>query len=162
MDPGSSPHPLILYELLLRGNSILTQWISVNLNETSHVANNTDGLRSDMTLGAPWFDGFARLNNTKFILHVPLARKNTTNAVAFTRKCIDSMGVENLLAIQIGNEPNLYPTQGVENSMYAVKQYVEQVKEYMELLTKNVSSLPKGRVFNIFEKSSTLNATWSM
>ena len=87
-----------------------------------------------------------------------------TNAVKFSRQCIESMGKSNLFSIEIGNEPDLYVPQGVQNSTYSVKEYVEQVHRYIGNITEQVETLPEGRIFQTFDKSSSsgTKATWNM
>ena len=62
-----------------------------------------------MTLGASWFEGFTLLEQVKWPLMVPLARKNLSNATKFANASLDYMTDGGFDALEIGNEPNLYP-----------------------------------------------------
>jgi len=125
-----------------------------------------NGLLSNFTFGRPWFDGFANLKNVTYTMHFALARdhgKNYTNAVQFTQRCIDSMGPEKLHAVAIGNEPDLFATQDQRPTSYGPAEYVDEAKTYMSLLGSNVSGIPSGRAFQIFDRSSEDNRPrWTM
>ncbi|KAJ9157257.1 Glycoside hydrolase family 79 protein [Pleurostoma richardsiae] len=119
-----------------------------------------DGLESNITFGSTWFDSLGVLNNTKYMLQFPLARDNGTNytnAVEFVQSCIDAMGVEKLQSIEIGNEVDLFVTQGFRNSSYGPENYADEVKTYMDLLSRNITELPDGKIFQIFDKSSEVD-----
>jgi hypothetical protein len=103
------------------------------------------------------------------MLHVPLARHNRTNAVEFTRHCLKIMGSpDKLHALEIGNEVDVYAKQGARsNQTWDPAQYAREVKNYMDLLTNNVSDFPKtGRVFQLYDKGTEIdfptNANWTM
>jgi hypothetical protein len=125
-----------------------------------------DGLESNITFGSTWFDSLGVLNNTKYMLQFPLARDNGTNytnAVEFVQSCIDAMGVEKLQSIEIGNEVDLFVTQGFRNSSYGPENYADEVKTYMDLLRRNITELPDGKIFQIFDKSSEVDEeAWTM
>jgi len=130
--------------------------------------NRTNGLQSDITFGRHWFDGFGTLENIKFMLHVPLARFSRTNAVKFTRHCLEVMGsVDKLHALEIGNEVDVYGTQGSRsNQTWDPARYAKEVKIYMDLITKNVTDFPKtGKIFQVYDKATEIewhNKNWTM
>jgi len=62
-----------------------------------------------MTLGASWFESFTLLEQVKWTLMVPLARKNLSNTIEFANASLDYMTDGSFDALEIGNEPNLYP-----------------------------------------------------
>ncbi|KAJ7029768.1 hypothetical protein C8F04DRAFT_1043127 [Mycena alexandri] len=69
-------------------------------------------LNANRTIGSPWLSAFKNFNpRTRFTLQVPLARNHPVNRLDFARACIDALpnGTQQLDAIEIGNEPNLYP-----------------------------------------------------
>lgn len=68
-----------------------------------------EGHHSNMTLGASWFESFTQLEQVKWTLIVPLARKNLYNAIEFANVSLDYMTDGSFDALEIGNEPNLYP-----------------------------------------------------
>lgn len=54
---------------------------------------------------------FTALNAT-FIVQVPLATTNVTESVSWAKAAVDGLGMQNIDAIEIGNEPDLYPSAG--------------------------------------------------
>ncbi|KAF2095112.1 hypothetical protein NA57DRAFT_79600 [Rhizodiscina lignyota] len=100
--------------------------------------NRTEGLRSNMTLGGPWIESFSFLKEAKWILMVPLARYNLSNAVHFANASIGKMLDGTFEALEIGNEVNLYPG-GVCKGTYSLSDYVHQWTTYADVLSKNLS-----------------------
>ncbi|KAJ7486933.1 hypothetical protein FB451DRAFT_1535217 [Mycena latifolia] len=77
------------------------------------VAGNQDncGLHTNATIGSPWLSAFKNFNPaTRFTVEVPLARNHPANRIDFAKACIAAMpgGIQQLYAIEIGNEPDLY------------------------------------------------------
>ncbi|KAJ6483285.1 hypothetical protein C8R45DRAFT_1149161 [Mycena sanguinolenta] len=69
-------------------------------------------LSTNRTIGSPWLTAFKNFNpGTRFTLEVPLARNHPSNRISFVNACIDAIpeGTQQLDAIEIGNEPDLYP-----------------------------------------------------
>lgn len=60
------------------------------------------------TIGPSFFSLFKNLPGAKYIFQVPLATNNLTGTVDWTKAGLNGIGVENIQAIQIGNEPDLY------------------------------------------------------
>ncbi|KAJ6506729.1 hypothetical protein C8R45DRAFT_1175913 [Mycena sanguinolenta] len=73
-------------------------------------------LHTNITIGTPWVLAFEHFDAslTRYTLQVPLARKNVSNGVEFANACVKTMpgGPAQLDAVEIGNEPNLYPSSG--------------------------------------------------
>ena len=70
-------------------------------------------LHTNGTIGTPWLHGFKNFKApVRYTVQVPLARRNSNNAVKFAKAFIDAMPakVNQLDAIEIGNEPNFYTT----------------------------------------------------
>lgn len=125
--------------------------------------NGDDGLTSLMYVGPPWLDGFKKLApNTKWELQIPLARENKTNGIEFLKASIDTMGQGNLYAIEVGNEPNLYPKQ-CRPANYTVDEYVAQVLDYENSIVSAVPSL-KQPIFRGLDYAwgDDLNGEWSL
>lgn len=127
-----------------------------------------NGLKSDSTLGTKWFDTFAKLKNVRFIIQFGFARdngNNITEAVGYVKHAIDRMGgcaSNRLVAVELGNEPNLYARQKARNENYSVDDYIHESKRFMDALQSNISCLREGRKFQVWQKSSTNDvAAWS-
>ena len=124
------------------------------------------GLQSNITFGAPWFDGLGTLNNTKYIMAYALARHrgtNYTNSVEFIQHSLDTMGPDKLQAVEIGNEVDIFAAQNWRNDFYTAQNYAKEAKSNMDLFASNITNLPEGRMFQIFDRSSENDrARWKM
>ncbi|KAF8142806.1 hypothetical protein K438DRAFT_2073502 [Mycena galopus ATCC 62051] len=68
-------------------------------------------LHTNATIGSPWLSAFKNFNpGTLFTVEVPLARRNSVNRITFAEACIAAIPgqTQQLEAIEIGNEPDLY------------------------------------------------------
>ena len=79
---------------------------------------------------------------------------NYTNGVEFIQHSLDVMGPERLQAVEIGNEVDIFAAQGWRNDSYTARNYADEAKTYMDLLSANVTGLPEGRGFQVFDRSS--------
>jgi hypothetical protein len=87
-----------------------------------------------------------------FNFQLPLQRYNLTNAVQMTQHVLDVMGTSNKLdALAIGNEVDVY------NSSYGARKYSQDLKAYIDAVTNNVTGLPSGRIFQIFDKATDID-----
>lgn len=117
-------------------------------------------MQSNITFGKHWFRGFKTLKNIKFILDIPLARCNLTNAVKYTEKCLEEMGTINKLeALEIGNEVDVYDDQGWRHKKtWSPRLYARELKSYMDTVTAKVQMFPKtGRIFQIYDKGTEID-----
>jgi hypothetical protein len=65
-------------------------------------------LPHNMTIGSSFFESFKTLPRAKYIIDIPFAHGNLTNAVAFAEAAYKVIGAENIYALELGNEPNNY------------------------------------------------------
>ncbi|KAJ7738786.1 hypothetical protein B0H16DRAFT_1761118 [Mycena metata] len=104
------------------------------------------------TIGSPWLSALKNFNpNTRFTLQVPLARNFPVDRLDFARACIDALpnGTQQLDALEIGNEPDLYPvapTRPCASSPdrpkgYGPEDYVSEWKAAAKNLTEGVDAL---------------------
>ena len=63
------------------------------------------------TIGPSFYSLFKNFPGAKYIFQVPLATKDLASSIEWTKAGIESIGIDNILAIEIGNEPNLYNGQ---------------------------------------------------
>jgi hypothetical protein len=70
------------------------------------------------------------------------------------------MGSDNLDAIEIGNEPDLYPGQNIEKPDHGVKDYVREWRRFADLIENKVE-LPKGPIFQALTYSPHNRNDWS-
>lgn len=106
-----------------------------------------------MTIGTSWLDSLSMVSNPKWILMVPLARRNLSNAIEFARAGLKAMSPGSYEAIEIGNEVNLYPG-GARPKGYSLNNLVGEWSTYADALQSNLS-IPKGPNFWACSFSST-------
>lgn len=106
-----------------------------------------------MTLGSTWLDGLSLIGNARFVIQMPLKRKNITNGIEFAKACLKAMPDGSFNAFEIGNEVNLYDT---------IPEYLKDWDEYTDRLTKSVPALPKGPNFWALSISSESKSTWNV
>jgi hypothetical protein len=97
-------------------------------------------LRREISLGLPWLDSFGNFPQTKWTIQVPLRRFDPPNALEFLKACIKSMEIDNLDAIEIGNEVDTYGKD------YTIEDYVKQWNAFVDRIEKNVA-IPKEPIF---------------
>ena len=89
--------------------------------------------------------------------------KNYTNSVDFVQHSLEVMGSKRLHAVEIGNEVDIFAAQGWRNDSYTARNYAEEAKTYIDLLSANVTGLPEGRAFQVFDRSSENDRSrWTM
>lgn len=65
------------------------------------------------------------------------------DAVQQAKAAIDAIGLDHLQSFEIGNEPDLYVSQGVKGSGYNLEDYVKQWLAYADQLNGNFTNIPK-------------------
>ncbi|KAJ7731670.1 hypothetical protein DFH07DRAFT_755558 [Mycena maculata] len=108
------------------------------------------GINTNRTIGSPWLSAFKSFNpGTRFTVELPLARHDPVNRTVFAQACIAAMPdqIQQLDAIEIGNEPDLYPLFpqppcGPDRpSSYGPDDYAAQWKGAVNNLSKQVGAL---------------------
>lgn len=126
-------------------------------------------LFANITVGSGWLDGFGQFSgdNVVWDLQVFLARKNLSNAVEFAKDCVAAIGVENLNALEIGNEPDLYnavgffPDETDRPADYGPEDYVAEFTEFADAIEGNVSALESGPNFQALAYSNLVADPWN-
>lgn len=65
----------------------------------------------NITLGPSWFEGFRNFPGVEWVYQVPLVYLNQTNSIEGLKMAVSTIGAEDLFALEIGNEPDLYPAK---------------------------------------------------
>ncbi|KAK7531189.1 hypothetical protein IWX49DRAFT_353871 [Phyllosticta citricarpa] len=88
----------------------------------------THTLHSHFTLGKRWIDGLRVLSSVSWVLQLPFARNNQTNAVEFARAGLAAMPAGSFDAFEIGNEPNWYHTVNYDdrNASWSPQAYLDE------------------------------------
>ncbi|KAJ7199967.1 hypothetical protein GGX14DRAFT_467109 [Mycena pura] len=134
-------------------NSIFNASSDKAITVTTSPPSRADNCRlgSNRTIGGPWLSGFRNYNpGTRFTVEVPLARNHPVNRASFLKACIDAIpgGTQQLDAIEIGNEPDLYPkfprlpcAPPHRHSGYGPADYSAEWKAAARNLSKEVDAL---------------------
>lgn len=81
--------------------------------------------------GQAWFEGFANFPNVKWTYMAQFATNNLQNSVDATKAALKYIG-SNLDAIEIGNEIDLYRTDGARTAAYTVPEYISQWQQFWQ------------------------------
>ena len=85
-------------------------------NQTVHVAlpsgEAPTQLPWDMKVGPSYFDSMKALPDNKYILGLPLAKNPKNSTISFTQEGIKRIGMDNIYAFELGNEPDHYGDSG--------------------------------------------------
>ena len=63
---------------------------------------------NDLIVGDSFFGSFQNIPNAQYIVNIPLGKRDDANAMAFAKSYWNTVGTNNMQAIQVGNEPDLY------------------------------------------------------
>ena len=96
-----------------------------------------NGLRTNLSIGPSWFEGYSNVANSKYAWQVPIKRpvNDVESSTKFAEVAIKA--IKNLESLELGNEPNLYDNP---------QQYVDQFLPIATTIKQN-SSLPAGPQF---------------
>jgi hypothetical protein len=118
-------------------------------DRTTFVANQTEAIIYDpipgslipgnVTIGPTFYDSFETLSEfgAQYIYMVNLASLDLQNALAEARHALNAIG-GNLEAIEIGNEPDLYISQGVRPSSWTEADYVQEWHSFAGPISEQV------------------------
>ncbi|KAK2589849.1 hypothetical protein QQS21_012471 [Conoideocrella luteorostrata] len=107
---------------------------------------NGAGIGQKFTWGPTFFEGFKNFPGTRFVYDIPFAKLNRSNSLAQAKEALHSIGMENLEALEIGNEPDLYVRQGVRSKPYGPAEYSAEWKAYSDWLVASLG-LPNKPLF---------------
>ena len=102
-------------------------------------------LTANITVGPTWMEGFRHIKNVSYVLEVPLARNQLNKTIAFTKAAVQAIGKNNLEAVEIGNEPDLYVGQG-KRLGYNESAWAQEFLQYTDAISQNVD-LPTGPIY---------------
>ena len=66
------------------------------------------GIPQNVLYGPKYFSSFKNFPNARYIVDVPFAYNNLSNSLGFVGAAVEAIGKENIFALEIGNEVNLY------------------------------------------------------
>ncbi|KAK8159358.1 hypothetical protein IWX90DRAFT_488833 [Phyllosticta citrichinensis] len=91
-------------------------------------------LHSHITLGQRWLTGLRALSDVTWVLQLPFARGNQTNAVEFANAGLAAMPAGTFDAFEIGNEPQWYHTAvyNDRNASWSPEAYLEEWDDWAQ------------------------------
>lgn len=66
------------------------------------------GIPHNMTFGPSYFDAFATVPNARYVIDIPMKKGDLQNSERFVKDAYRLIGADNIVALEIGNEPNNY------------------------------------------------------
>ncbi|KAI1823269.1 glycoside hydrolase family 79 protein [Xylaria intraflava] len=121
------------------------------------------------TIGPSYWNLTKNFPNAKYMIQVPLATTNVSEAVAWAQSAVKTVGIDNIFSIQPGNEANLYsdtytgangiPLRPPEyQGTLTNETYVGNWTDYVAAVKDAVSGLPSGRFFTAFDTAAQFSA----
>ena len=116
----------------------------------------------EFTVGPSYFQSFSALPSVKYVWQVPLSTGSMENAVTLAKLGVKAIGIDNLHAIEIGNEPSaaMYGKHG-ESDDAAADSYMHKWLRYSSAISGNITNLPP-RIYQGFGFRSETNAPFDM
>ncbi|KAF7533525.1 hypothetical protein G7054_g6993 [Neopestalotiopsis clavispora] len=120
------------------------------------------------TIGPSYWDLTSSFLDAQYIVQVPLATTNVSEAIAWTQSAVNALGWDKIQAIELGNEPDLYSNtmtgaggialqppdyQGMLNNETYVGNYTKFVAAIAEAV-----ALPDGPILQAFDVSTHFGA----
>ncbi|KAI1176574.1 hypothetical protein F4777DRAFT_545938 [Nemania sp. FL0916] len=100
-----------------------------------------------LVLGPSFFKAFKNWPGAKFELMVPFYNTTFSHSLEWAQVGIDQIGIENLYALELGNEPTFYP-------WFSIKEYVTRYRSLQTRLVAAIPSLAGKRIFQAFDTAS--------
>ncbi|KAI0155206.1 hypothetical protein GGR57DRAFT_511654 [Xylariaceae sp. FL1272] len=107
----------------------------------------TDVSEDRLSLGPPFFEAFNNWPGAKFEFMVPFYDTDFSHSVQWAKAGVNRIGMNNLYALEIGNEPNFYP-------WFSVDEYVRRYGQLQKRLIAAIPSLSDKRVFQVFDAAA--------
>lgn len=123
------------------------------------------GHPTNITVGPGYFDAYKVLGgNARYIPSIPFADLNLTNAEAYAKAAVQAAQIGNVYALEIGNEPNRYSSDGNRPSGWGPKAYIPQWIKYTDSVLKAVglsTSAPEVQALAVAYSDGTIGG-WSV
>lgn len=111
--------------------------------------------------GPSFYEGFKNWPGTRWVYDVPFAKLNHTDSFDQAQAAIKNIGLDNLEALEIGNEVDFYVKQGVRNASWSPAEYASQFNTYADWLA-GALTLPSGHLFQVLTLGSAhAGGQWS-
>ncbi|KAI1271978.1 hypothetical protein F5Y07DRAFT_381164 [Xylaria sp. FL0933] len=100
-----------------------------------------------LVIGPSFFKAFKNWPGAKFELMVPFYNITFSHSVEWARTGVNQIGIDNLYALELGNEPTFYP-------WFSIKEYVKRYQSLQARLIAAIPSLADKRIFQAFDTAS--------
>jgi hypothetical protein len=80
------------------------------------------------------------------VFSAPVANISFSDCIRQSELAVRSIGANNLNALELGNEPDLYVTQGYRDRGWGPANWTSQWKNFAKAVSQNVS-LPAGPIY---------------
>ncbi|KAI1328710.1 hypothetical protein F5Y16DRAFT_409628 [Xylariaceae sp. FL0255] len=100
-----------------------------------------------LVIGPSYFEAFKNWPNARFELMIPFYNTTFSHSIEWAKAGINHIGIDNLYAVELGNEPTFYP-------WFSVKEYVKRFKNLEARLIAAIPSLAGKRIFQAFDTAS--------
>ena len=100
-----------------------------------------------LVLGPSYFQAFKNWPGAKFELMLPFYNITFSRTVASAQKGVEQIGIDNLYALELGNEPTFYP-------WFSITEYAKRFKNLQANLIDAIPALADKRIFQAFDTAS--------
>ncbi|KAK5164063.1 uncharacterized protein LTR77_010154 [Saxophila tyrrhenica] len=120
------------------------------------------------SIGPSYWDLTDLVPDAVYVIQVPLAVTNVSESVLWAKTAIESIGIDRIQALEVGNEPDLYAdngpvgTRGLGPPYYqgtlTNETYTGNFTKYVRAIKAAIDDIPKKHFFQAFDTSSHLGA----
>lgn len=112
----------------------------------------------NLKLGPSYFDSFANIPQARYVVDIPLAKNNLSNSLLFAKEAYRTLGASNIYALEIGNEPNNYPSNARPKG-WSQANYAAQWNNWSGNISKALGISTDSKTYQAVALSSETGAT---
>jgi len=139
------------------GNSLnLASWSpSASIVVPTHEQNKS--IPGSLTLGPGYFDAFKSYAGAQYIVDIPMSNKATDvdTSVTIAQSAWETIGSENILMLELGNEPNSY------GNSYDASQYATQFESFSTAVAQGLNLSTSEPQFLVGSLANLPSADWN-
>jgi len=139
------------------GNSLyLATWSpSASIIVPAHEQNKS--IPGSLTLGPGYFDAFKNYAGAQYIVDIPMSNKATDvdTSVAIAQSAWETVGSENILMLELGNEPNSY------GNSYGASQYATQFESFSTAVAQGLNLSTSAPEFLVGSLANQPTSDWN-
>ncbi|KAI0387943.1 hypothetical protein F5Y04DRAFT_286849 [Hypomontagnella monticulosa] len=104
-------------------------------------------MKGGVTIGPSFFDAFKNWPGAKFEFMVPFRNTSHSHSWKWAEAGMDSIGIENLETLELGNEPNFY-------HWFSVSEYAKRYITLHDNLKQRIPSLNNKKIFQALDSAA--------